>query len=190
MSGGCRPALPRAENRVMGQSVCLFLRHFATFATMPKKYVNPVRRCGYRGDSASKWARTNNISLQAVPRGSQEGNRTEGGGGGRRRSRCNSENLMVRRPVEQAQHLGGGGDDHDGQLRQVRERPVDGAPGDLHEHDAVCETPLCSALCYLTLNQAQFRGYTASTGPEAPVLSNKWPNRPPSCSHVRGARRL
>ena len=43
VSGVCRPALPRAENRVMGQSICLFLRHFTTFCDMPKKYVNSVR---------------------------------------------------------------------------------------------------------------------------------------------------
>ena len=55
-----------------GQSVCLFLRHPTTFATMPKKYVNPVRRCGYRGAAASKWARTINSSLQIVRVWSEE----------------------------------------------------------------------------------------------------------------------
>ncbi len=155
-----------------------FLRHPATSCDMTAKYVNPVRRCRYRGDWASKWACANNISLQTVQRGSKEppGNRAEDGGrrrcrcksktwrpnsrsaedGGRRRRQCNFDNSTGRRPVEQAQQLGDGGDDQDRQRRQVRERPAGGASGVVYEHMSVWKTPLWSGLCYVTLNQGGF----------------------------------
>jgi hypothetical protein len=73
----------------IGKMKCLFLRHPAPSCATAEKYVNPIRRCCYRGVRASKWACANNISLQTLERGSKDpaGNRAEGGGGGNAISR-------------------------------------------------------------------------------------------------------
>ena len=75
--GVCRPALTRAENRVMGQwSRSRFLRHFATFCDMSEDERKNAKTlfdvAVARGASASSWARANNISLRTVQRWSKE----------------------------------------------------------------------------------------------------------------------
>ena len=74
--GVCRPALTRAENRVMGQrSRSRFLRHFATFCDMSEDERKNAKTlfavAVARGASASSWARANNISLRTVQRWSK-----------------------------------------------------------------------------------------------------------------------
>ena len=69
--GVCRPALNRAENRVMGQrSRRRFLRHFATFCDMSEDERKNAKTlfavAVARGASASSWARSINISLRTA----------------------------------------------------------------------------------------------------------------------------
>ena len=144
----------------MGESVCLFLRHFATFWDMLNKYVNPVRRCGCRGDSASKWAHTLRFLYGpfrgggiGTGRRAEDGERrTEGGGGADAipRTRWSGGRSSKRSTwaVEEMITMANHGSSENAWMRAPR--------AIFTNMMSVYETPLSSALCYLTLNQAEF----------------------------------